>query len=186
MQETVECNSCCVQTEDSPAENPEETEAALNQDEIKLDSGLSVRDFKIILLFSMIVTMGFGLLPRVCGVCKGGDVILSLLNCFSGGIFLGMSLIHIMPEAAEEYGEWAEENGIEKPFPLPFVMIFLGYLLILAVDRVLAGKFHKHDHGDHDHGHGHAKHDHADKDKTNKDSDEHDHAHHEKTHKDRT
>ena len=37
---------------------------------------------------------------------------------------------------------WAAHEKIERPFPLPFVMFFIGYLLILAIDRAAAQKFH--------------------------------------------
>jgi len=49
-----------------------------------------------------------------------------------------MSLVHMMPESAEVYLMWAAEEGIERPFPVPYVGFFCGYLLILGVDRVLA------------------------------------------------
>jgi hypothetical protein len=55
---------------------------------------------------------------------------------------MAMSLIHMMPEAAEIYGAWAKEEGIERPFPLPYVSYFFGYLLILGVDRVAARAYH--------------------------------------------
>lgn len=90
-----------------------------------------------------------------------------------------MALFHIIPEGAEQYEDWASEKGIERPFPMAYVLIFVGYLIVLAVDRVIAswllkltGKEdeahighsheggHKHDH-DHDHKHDH-KHDHQD------------------------
>ena len=108
LQSTVEsCNSCCATPEEAEHEEHDEHDehdeheenTSLDQSEIKLDSGLSVRDFKIILLFAMMISIAFGLLPKVCGTCKGGDNILSFLNCFSAGIFLGMAMIHIMPEA---------------------------------------------------------------------------------------
>lgn len=61
------------------------------------------------------------------------------MNCFSAGIFLGMALIHIIPEAIEVYGDYSKEKSIERPFPLPYVLIFVGYLIVLSVDRVIAG-----------------------------------------------
>jgi hypothetical protein len=84
-----------------------------------------------------------------------------------------MALIHVIPEGIEIYEEWAEEKKIERPFPLAFVLIFIGYLMVLSIDRVLAswllkltGKEHEahlgHSHGgnDHDHDHDHADHEH--------------------------
>ena len=40
------------------------------------------------------------------------------------------------------FREWAFCEGIEDPFPLVYVMYFVGYVLILAVDRAAAKKFH--------------------------------------------
>ena len=89
----------------------------------------------------MILCVGFGLIPKAWGACRNNRETLSLLNCFSAGIFLGMSLVHMMPEAQEIYLSWAIEEGIERPFPLPYVMYFVGYVLILALDS-LFGKNH--------------------------------------------
>ena len=103
--------------------------------------GIDPEVFKIIMLVCMFLCVGFGVLPKVWGTCRNNGLLLSLLNCFSAGIFLAMSLIHIMPETAEIYVEWAAAEGIEEPFPLPYVMFFIGYLLILFVDRVAAKAF---------------------------------------------
>ena len=73
------------------------------------ESGMSVQNFKIILLFCMLLCVGFGLLPKIAGNKCRNDQVLSLLNCFSAGIFLGMALIHMMPESAEIYDLWAKE-----------------------------------------------------------------------------
>ena len=102
------------------------------------EEGLSVNNFKIIMLFCMILCVGLGIVPKFWPVCRDNEHVLSMLNCFSAGIFLGMSLVHMMPEAAEIYMIWAAKEGIEKPFPLPYVGFFMGYMLILGVDRVAA------------------------------------------------
>ena len=113
------------------------------------DEGIDVDTFKIIVLVCMIVCVAFGLIPKLWGKCRDSENTLSLLNCFSAGIFLGMSLIHMMPESNEIYLIWAKNEGIERAFPLPYVMFFVGYLLILAIDRVAARAYHAgHDHGD--------------------------------------
>ena len=113
------------------------------------DEGIDIDTFKIIMLFCMIVCVAFGLIPKLWGKCRDSENTLSLLNCFSAGIFLGMSLIHMMPEAAHIYEIWAAEEKIERAFPLPYVMFFIGYLLILAIDRVAARAYHTgHNHGD--------------------------------------
>lgn len=117
--------------------------------EAETEGGMSVENFKIILLFCMLLCVSFGLLPKLLGNRCRSDQMLSLLNCFSAGIFLGMALIHMMPESAEIYAIWAKDQDIERPFPLPYVMFFVGYLFILSIDRVAAKAYHTgHDHGD--------------------------------------
>ena len=111
------------------------------------DEGIDVDTLKIILMICMILCVGLGFIPKAWGKCRNDAYILSFLNCFSAGIFLGMSLVHMMPESAEVYGMWAACEGIEDPFPLPYVMYFIGYMFILSIDRVLAKAYHiGHDH----------------------------------------
>ena len=118
-----------------------------DHDDHEEEEGMDVDTFKWIMLVAMLLCIGFGLIPKVWSKCRDSENTLSLLNCFSAGLFLGMSLIHMMPEAAEMYTSWAAKEGIERAFPLPFVMYFVGYLLILAIDRVAAKAYHKATHG---------------------------------------
>ena len=107
------------------------------------------------MLFCMMLCVGLGIIPKLWGKCSDNEEILSMLNCFSAGIFMAMSLVHMMPEAAEVYQGWALCEKIEIPFPLPYVMYFVGYFLILSIDRVAARAYH-------------AGHDHEQKDNTKK------------------
>ena len=56
--------------------------------------------------------------------------------------------------AVAEEEEHADRHGI---FPLPYLLFFAGYCLVLLVDRVLAGEY-GHSHGGHDH-HSHTEED---------------------------
>lgn len=54
-----------------------------------------------------------------------------------------------MPAKEEE--EHVDRHGI---FPLPYLLFFAGYCLVLLVDRVFAGEYgHSHAHGANDHHH---------------------------------
>ena len=73
-----------------------------------------------------------------------------------------MALIHILPEASSDYIELKLEEGVDSPFPLPYMLVFCGYTLVLIIDKVM---FDSHallegpdGHG-HGHGHGHGGHD---------------------------
>ena len=113
-------------------------------EEEKEGEGMDITTFKWLMLFAMLFCIGFGVIPKVWTKCRDSETTLSLLNCFAAGMFLGMSLIHMLPEAQEMYSAWAASEGIDRAFPLPYVMYFVGYLMILAVDRVAARKWHVH------------------------------------------
>ena len=53
-------------------------------------------------------------------------------------MFLAMAFMHLLPEGVELFEGWAAENEIKKPFPLAYLMFFIGFLLVLCVDRVIA------------------------------------------------
>ncbi len=105
---------------------------------------------------------------------------MSMANAFSGGLFLAIALVHILPDAVKEWAEWNEPphptttnltverklghgDDDDEPFPLPFILVFCGYTFILLVDKVMFDSHALFDHGHghrHGHGHGHS-HDHA-------------------------
>ncbi len=64
-----------------------------------------------------------------------GTYYLSLGNTFAAGIFMGAGLIHMLPDAAEEFG-----NVIKTDFPIAAFVASLGFLLILFLEKVLAVK----------------------------------------------
>lgn len=59
---------------------------------------------------------------------------LSLLNCFSGGVFLAAGLVHLLPHCQESQERLGALVG---DYPLYLVLITLGYMLVLFVERVL-------------------------------------------------
>ena len=87
-----------------------------------------------------------GIVPKASKSCSKQKNLLSLLNCFSAGIFLAMALLHLLPEGVVLYKGWVETEGIQDPFPLPYMLFLVGFLLVLFVDRVIARAF-GHTHG---------------------------------------
>ena len=96
-------------------------------------------------------------LPKMTGV-------ISLMNAFSGGIFLTAGLVHILPNVVKV----GEENEYGGEYPLSYTLVVLGYMLVFFIERVL---FHTHSHSEmdyeghvshgHGHGHGHGAHAHG-------------------------
>ena len=87
-----------------------------------------------------------GLIPTWSEGCRTNPKILGVANAFAAGVFMAIALVHVMPEEIEE---WANYVGTEEVFPLPEVLCFAGYTIILILDKVL---FDTHalfdDHGD--------------------------------------
>lgn len=119
----------------------------------------TIRDLKIGFIFFIWAWAFFaGILPLKVASCRNSEKFLSLASAFSGGVFLAMALIHILPEAAADYTALRiEEDGPDATiFPLPFLLVFCGYTLVLIIDKVM---FDSHalleGEGGHGHGHGH-------------------------------
>ena len=82
----------------------------------------------------VIFAMGFifGMLPLWIKSCRENSNILSIINTFSGGIFLGLGLFHQLPEA----NEMLEDNTIQKHYPFTYLLAFITYSLILFIEKV--------------------------------------------------
>lgn len=81
-----------------------------------------------------------GIFPTISKGCRESPKILGVANAFSAGVFLAIALIHILPEEVEGWDNIMTEKGIDDPFPLPYLMVFLGYTLILILEKVLFDK----------------------------------------------
>ena len=106
-----------------------------------------------------------GLFPTWSPTCRENPKILGIANSFAGGVFLAIALCHIVPEAIEtwnglsvnthvEHAGTPDEETVEneKIFPLPELLVFCGYTIILIIDKVL---FDTHALFEDDHGHTH-------------------------------
>ena len=82
----------------------------------------------------VIFAMGFifGMLPLWIKSCRENSNLLSIINTFSGGIFLGLGLFHQLPEA----NEMLEDNNIQKHYPFTYLLCFITYSLILFIEKV--------------------------------------------------
>ena len=135
------------------------------------------------------IALGFGILPAKVKSCGRNPKFMSVANSFSGGLFLAIALIHILPDVIKDYEEYLHPepptvvtytksgrpklgHGEGSDFPLPFMLVFCGYTFILLVDKVM---FDSHAlFGGHDHGHGHG---HGEEEGHNHEKKEHGHDH---------
>ena len=89
-----------------------------------------------------------GLIPTWFVSCRTNPKVFGVANSFAAGVFMAISIMHIMPEMIEG---WTNYIQTEKVFPLPEALCLGGYTLILVLDKVL---FDTHSLFD-DHGHEH-------------------------------
>ncbi len=91
------------------------------------------------------IAVGFGIMPCRLDSCKTSNKCLGLSNAFSGGIFLGMGLFHILPESHELLVEASD-------LPIAFFCAFGSYAIILFVEKIAFDSHslvhHAHDHGE--------------------------------------
>lgn len=119
---------------------------------------------KLVFIFGIyILAFVVGTLPNIIPWCKKSVNVLGIANAFSGGVFLAIAFMHILPEVASSYAEYMEKHEDDPDhlghdhedagFPLPFALVFVGYSFILLIDKVI---FDTHSLvGEHHHGHSH-------------------------------
>ena len=107
-------------------------------------ANLGIKIASIVVFLAMATV--FGLMPYFITKCRTSTKFLSISNAFSGGLFLGIGLFHVLPESAEMLESLTEA-------PIAYFCAFLSYALILFVEKV-AFNGHALLHG-HEHGHVH-------------------------------
>jgi zinc transporter ZupT len=81
--------------------------------------------------------------------------LIGIANAFSGGIFLCVALLHLLPESAEIFEEYFQDKtsideegqSLRRHFPASFILAFVGYTIILILEKVI---FDSHMHSDSD------------------------------------
>jgi len=100
------------------------------------------------IMVSFLESLLSGMIPTWSPSCRENPKILGIANSFAAGVFLAIALVHILPEMIETWDELETKKGVEKIFPLPEILVFAGYTIILIIDKVL---FDTHALFDHDH-----------------------------------
>ena len=111
-----------------------------------------MEDYNILKLISIFFfffeAFFMGLLPIKVNRCRESLLILGIANAFAGGLFIAISLMHIMPEQTESWQKvmcdnWLADNPGSKEadcgdfYPVPYLLLVTGYTIILIFDKVL-------------------------------------------------
>lgn len=86
------------------------------------------------------VTLTFGFMPLFCSGCRKSSKLLGIANAFSGGLFMGIGLFHLLPEANENFQKYYSTPEGQAAFfldkPMPYFIAFISYSLILFLEKV--------------------------------------------------
>ncbi|MEA3492063.1 MAG: ZIP family metal transporter [Campylobacterota bacterium] len=92
--------------------------------------------FKTIMVLLIIITaLAGGYLAFKIKESSRSTLYFSLGNTFAAGIFLGAGLIHMLPDAREGFS-----TVLASDFPFAAFIASLGFLLILFIEKSMAGK----------------------------------------------
>jgi len=127
------------------------------------DTNSTALALKIVFVFIFFfLALAAGIIPAKSTRCKANQTLLGVANSFAAGVFMAIAFMHILPEAVGDYSEIMEDGKDEGdsddddngPFPLPYLLYFIGYTFILIVDRVVFdshGVYGEDHHGEHGH-----------------------------------
>lgn len=106
----------------------------------------------------IVITILFGILPLKIRSFRQNWLLLSLSNCFSGGLFIAIGLIHILPEAHEllegshdhdhdhdfDYSNLLSSKQSlghlkhgSHAFPLSYFISLISFSVILLIDKII-------------------------------------------------
>ncbi|KAK7087586.1 zinc transporter ZIP1-like [Littorina saxatilis] len=96
----------------------------------------------IIILFAL--TVVFGWLPiwlhhrgtLSASASPRRKIVLDVLNCFAGGVFLGTCLLHLLAEGREEFEDYKKEVGLDVDFPVYEALAAVGLFLVAFVEKI--------------------------------------------------
>lgn len=92
--------------------------------------------FKVLSLFIIFfIAVLAGIIPRRVSLTPQGERQLTWGNAFSAGIFLGAGLLHMLPDAEENFQTFAGNLD----FPFPALIAGIGFLLILLLEKAALG-----------------------------------------------
>lgn len=80
-------------------------------------TGFGIQIVSLIIIFG--VTLVFGVLPFKMKKSLKMGIGIKLLNCFTGGMFISLALVHILPEALETYSKCSHDHHTHHHVAIP-------------------------------------------------------------------
>lgn len=95
-----------------------------------MDLTLKIKIISIPSLF--LLCFLFGIFPYIIKKCRMNNAFLSYANTFSGGLFFGIGIFHLLSEGVEKLSKYSD-------LPIPYFLASLGYSFILFIQKVIFG-----------------------------------------------
>ncbi|KAL4494249.1 hypothetical protein ABPG73_018768 [Tetrahymena malaccensis] len=102
-----------------------------------------VKSVAMLVMFLIIIITGS--VPLRVKKFRENKKILSIFSAFSGGLFISIGLIHILPEAGEDFDKYY--NSVEH-FPFQMLIAVISFSLVLFIEKVI-GEYLTHHHHHH-------------------------------------
>ncbi len=97
---------------------------------------MNIIEYKLLYIAAIAATgLSAGLWPVLTGA-RANARFFSLGNAFGGGVFLGAGLLHLLPDAIDNYTPLLEPGW---DYPLASLICAAGFLGVLLIDKVIAG-----------------------------------------------
>ena len=84
----------------------------------------------LFLLIILITALSTGLFPLKLDRSDKNNLFFTISNSLSGGIFLGVGLIHLLPDGVEVLGDYTS-------YPLPYLLTGLSLAIFLFIEKAL-------------------------------------------------
>ena len=97
---------------------------------IEMDWTLKIKIISIPSLF--LLCFLFGIFPYLITKCRMNNSFLNYANTFSGGLFFGIGIFHLLSEGVEKLSKYTD-------LPIPYFLASLGYSFILFIQKVIFG-----------------------------------------------
>ncbi|KAJ8247492.1 hypothetical protein GJAV_G00247030 [Gymnothorax javanicus] len=91
----------------------------------------------------LVLTLLIGLIParmkwfRETSGSETHQVVLSVISCFAGGVFLAACLLDIIPDYLSDIGAALEERELKSDFPVPEFIMATGFFMVLILERIV-------------------------------------------------
>lgn len=96
-------------------------------------SSMEFRWITIVVILTMTVVATFLPLKLRTVDPHRRDAFLAFFSFFTGGVFLGAGMCHMLPDAAEQL------KGVANGFPVAYLICAIGFLGIWSVDKIQIG-----------------------------------------------